>query len=127
MAHALHSTHSHLVTVHQNSMMASLTHRLEVARAANNVPLIEQLERERQEIISTSMGGKVSRALTNWFKTFQEKISHAIAGNSKLEVYQFENGSDLWWYAFDPRTGDCVYADSESDMRLWIEENYQGK
>jgi hypothetical protein len=64
-----------------------------------------------------------SRSFTTWLKTCKQKITEALFGSYQLQVCQFMNGSDLWWYAFDPRTGDCVYADSEAELRLWIEHH----
>ncbi|MBW4522379.1 MAG: hypothetical protein KME16_22220 [Scytolyngbya sp. HA4215-MV1] len=64
------------------------------------------------------------RSLTTWFKTLREKITEALFGSYQLQVCQFINGSDIWWYAFDPRTGECVYADSEAELRVWIEQHY---
>ncbi|UBF29233.1 hypothetical protein K9N68_16200 [Kovacikia minuta CCNUW1] len=127
MANAIHSTHSQLLAIHQESMMASLARRLEIARAANNLQLVEQLEREKQQILSNSISGKVSQSLITWFKSLQEKIAQVIAGEPKLEVCQFGEGSDRWWYTFDPRTGECISAESEAEIRVWIQENYKGK
>jgi hypothetical protein len=39
---------------HKANIAASLAHRLEVARANNNQPLVEQLERERRTLLSDS-------------------------------------------------------------------------
>lgn len=64
-----------------------------------------------------------SRSFTTWFKTLKQRITEALFGSYQLQVCQFMNGSDLWWYAFDPRTGECVYADSEAELRLWIEQH----
>jgi hypothetical protein len=60
-------------------------------------------------------------------KKFQKALIEAFAHRNELQAHQFVNGSDMMWYAFDPTTGQCVYADSEAELRIWIEENYQGK
>jgi hypothetical protein len=64
-----------------------------------------------------------SRSFTTWLTTLKQQITEALFGSYQLQVCQFMNGSDLWWYAFDPRTGDCVYADSEAELHLWIEQH----
>ncbi len=61
------------------------------------------------------------------FKQFQKSLIEGFTHRNDLQVRQFVNGSDMMWYAFDPTTGQCVYADSEAELRIWIEQNYQGK
>ena len=126
MAHVLHS-HSQLLATHQVNMLAPLAHRLKIAKETNNLQLVEQLEREKQQIAPDAPGHRISKSLSAWFSSIRQSIANAIAAESNLEVRQFGNGSDRWWYAFDPRTGDCVYADSEAELRVWIKENYQGR
>jgi hypothetical protein len=103
---------------HQDNIMASLNHRLAIARAANNTQLIALLEQERQQV----SGKQTHPGTALW-----QKILAFVLGDSRLQVSQFFNGSDRWWYAFNPQTGECVYADSEAELRLWIKENYQGR
>ncbi len=67
------------------------------------------------------------KSLIDQLKQFQKSLVEAFAHRNELPVHQFVNGSDIMWYAFDPTTGQCVYADSEAELRLWIEQNYQGK
>ncbi len=63
-----------------------------------------------------------------WLENLKQIIAKALfVDNSELQVHQFMNGSDLMWYAFDPRTGQSVYADSEAELRIWIEDNYYGR
>jgi hypothetical protein len=126
MVHVLHS-HSQLLATHQAHMLASLRHRLEIAREANNLQLVEQLEREKQQIAPDAPQYRISESLSAWLSSIRQSIANVIAAEPNLEVRQFGNGSDRWWYAFDPRTGDCVYADSEAELRVWIKENYQGR
>lgn len=124
MANVLHAPQ--FLAQHQVNMMTSLAHRLEVARATNNFQLVELLERERQQI---SAGTSHISPLWNGdrLKDFVQSIIKAIAHRSELQVQQFINGSDRWWYAFDPQTGNSVYADSEAELRLWIRDNYRGR
>ena len=103
-------------------MMTSLAHRLEAARVASNLPLIEQLEQERLQITDTVASGR-----RPWWQVLQENLAEALFGSTELKVHEFTNGSDRWWYAIDPRTGRYVYADSDAELRLWIRENYRGR
>lgn len=125
MANTLHAKASQALDRHLDSMMASLARRLEVARAANDSQLVKLLEREKQQVASPATKRDEQRSPA-WLKTFKQAVA-AITGGSKPQVCQFANGSDRWWYAIDPQTGHCVYADSEAELRLWIKENYQGK
>jgi hypothetical protein len=128
MAHALQSRFSDTFVKHQDSMMASITHRLEVAKASNDRRLIELLERERQQIESSYTVPKTSiEALSAGFRSITASLRHWFAHRSELQVSQFVNGSDQWWYAFDPQSGNFVYADSEAELRLWIKDHYQGR
>jgi hypothetical protein len=113
-------------SIHQHNMMDSLAYRLKIARAAKNTPLIELLEQERRQIAVHSTGRKALNALGVWLNAFKQKLDKIFFGGSTLQVSEFNLGSDHWWYAFDPRTGECVYADSEVELRLWIKKNYRG-
>ena len=111
---------------HQDSIMASLNHRLEVARANRNVNLVALLEHERQQVAPIA-ASSVARSGRNWWQTITQSINNWLFGGSTLQVTEIVDGSDRWWLASDPRTGQLVYADSEAELRLWIEENYQGR
>ena len=124
-AQTLHSKHSQTWSRHQDSMMASLTRRLEAARVAQNFQLVELLEQEKQQLSKTAL----SRSLpvrSNWLQSLNQRVAEILFGGTTLQVNRFANGSDLWWYAIDPQTGRYVYADSEAELRLWIQQNYQG-
>lgn len=132
MAHALDSGLSETFAKHQESMLASVSHRLEVAKASNDRRLIELLERERQQLESGySVPESSTQVLNAGIKAIVapllSRLQNWFAQRSALQVSQFVNGSDQWWYAFDPQTGKFVYADSEAELRLWIKENYQGR
>lgn len=30
----------------------------------------------------------------------------------------------LWWYAYDPLTGQTTYLESEADVQIWLEERF---
>ncbi|XGV95632.1 MAG: hypothetical protein ACAF41_23180 [Leptolyngbya sp. BL-A-14] len=108
---------------HQDSIMASLAHRLDVARANNNAQLVALLERERQQVAPNVSAARVQR---HWWESITEFVMSKLFGGSELQVCEIVDGRDRWWVASDPKTGQLVYADSEAELRLWIEENYQG-
>ncbi|MBF2027460.1 MAG: hypothetical protein IGS48_11930 [Oscillatoriales cyanobacterium C42_A2020_001] len=48
-----------------------------------------------------------------------------VTGDRRLQVWQsVDEQGDRWWCAYNPQTGQSVYADSEAEMRFWIEQNY---
>ncbi len=116
--------------------MASLAHRLEVARTANNSQLVALLEQEQRQLTSNTVRNNIApfrktaplpTSLLSWLQTASQRLAKAFSRRSELNVCEFVNGSDRWWYAVDPQTGRYVYADSEAELRLWIKENYPGK
>lgn len=132
MSHVFSAHPSPILAKHQDNIMASLAHRMEVARAANNLQLVELLKREEQQVIASVEQSEALQipslgSLTAWFNSFRQSLGKAILGESGLDVAEFVNGRDRWWYAFDSQTGKWVYADSEAELRLWIKENYRGK
>ncbi|MBW4583375.1 MAG: hypothetical protein KME42_27745 [Tildeniella nuda ZEHNDER 1965/U140] len=125
MTNALHLHNRRTLEKHQDSIMASLNHRLAIARATNNANLVVLLEQEKRQVepktpLDVALGG-------NWWQTLTQYLTDKIFGGSALQVVEIADGRDRWWVASDPQTGQVVYADSEAELRLWIEENYQGK
>jgi hypothetical protein len=127
MAHALQIDGTQASEAHQHSMMDSLAYRLNVAQAARNTQLIELLEKEKQQLAAKETGQGTLVAREGWLKAILQGVNQVFSSGSTLQVNEFNSGSDHWWYAFDPRTGEQVYADSEVELRLWIKENYRGK
>lgn len=111
----------------QESLLTSLSHRLEVARATRNFELIELLEQEKRQMTATQAHHNSQWSLFVHFTILKQHLTNAIAPKSALQVSQFVNGSDRWWYIFDPRTASYIYADSEAELKLWLKENYQGR
>ncbi|WP_146141274.1 hypothetical protein [Stenomitos frigidus] len=126
MANALHLHDRHPLNKHQDSIIASLNHRLAVAKASHNANLVAVLEREQQQV-APKAASSVVHSGRNWWQTMTRSITDKLFGGSVLQVVEIVDGRDRWWVASDPRTGQLVYADSEAELRLWIEENYQGK
>ncbi len=112
---------------HQENILASLAHRLEIAQGNHNDSLIQQLERERQQILSSSPAPAPVPSLGERVLSLGRQLVKAWADRQSLQVYHLVNGRDEWWYAIDPQTGQRVYADSAAELRLWIKENYRGR
>jgi hypothetical protein len=123
MVNALQVNYSPTVSRHQASIQASLAHRLEAAREANNAQLLALLEKEGEQVKTTPHA--TSPSLVASLKSAWKGVTRAIANSSELQVRQISDDFGVkWWYAYDPHTGHAVYTDSETEMRLWIEENY---
>jgi hypothetical protein len=107
---------------HSESIRVSLAHRLEVARAANNLQLIRLLEQEQQEIVGSTPVTQSSSHLLKWMLGLKQSVS-SLFRSSKPKIHQFSNGSDRWWYTTDPETGRYIYAESEAELQLWLQEH----
>lgn len=125
MAHELHFTSSLISAVHQQNLLNSLTSRLEAAKVAGNAQLIKLLEQEKRQLTAPHPRLSAWQTLQSGVKSAQQRINKMLFGGSTLQVSEFDADGNHWWYAVNPLTGDCVYADSESELRLWIEKNYQ--
>lgn len=115
---------SYLLERHRDSMMASLNHRLEVARASNNFQLIQLLQQEEQTL--SQMFAPPSRSLWQRCQSWLQALRQNHHQKSELEVSQVVLNGDRWWYAYDPGSGQSVYASSDQELMLWVNEHYQG-
>ncbi|MEX0270608.1 hypothetical protein AB3R30_15810 [Leptolyngbyaceae cyanobacterium UHCC 1019] len=105
--------------------MTSLAQRLQRAKSSNDFRLIQLLEQELKQV---EQEVPPLEPRSHWLTTIQNWLSRISSSKAELQVSQFvDSARDIWWYAFDPQTGHCVYADSEAELRLWIRDNYQGR
>ncbi|HEY9646986.1 MAG TPA: hypothetical protein V6C88_11480 [Chroococcidiopsis sp.] len=127
MTHALRINGSEITAKHRENIAASLAHRLEVARAANNDYLVALLEREQQQLKGSAAASSILLNLANKLTMLWQECKEAIAQSSQLSVEKVadETGA-IWWRAYDPRTGKTLYADNESEVISWIEANHIG-
>lgn len=126
MAQVLQFNTPQTSSIHQHNMMDTLAYRLKRAQASQNTKLIELLEQEKRQIAGDGTGQKAIFSIQSLLSGLRQRLSTFLFGSSTLQVSEFNLGSDHWWYAFDPNTGECVYADSEVELRLWIKDNYRG-
>lgn len=127
MANVFRVQDSEILARHQANINASLAHRLEVARASRNECLVALLEREQQQLgVERNRGNGLSALvwrLSQWWHEWME----AIAIHSQLSVEQVSVNGAIFWYAYDPQTGKALYAESESEVLDWIEQNHLGR
>ncbi len=122
-----HPTPTRVLSQHYANIEASLNHRLAIAKAANNTRLVALLEREQQQVRRQAQADGVLPAEQKWFQRVWQQLVAAFT-DSTLQVWQAtDEMGNLWWCAYNPQTGESVYADTETEMRLWIQQNYQGR
>jgi hypothetical protein len=122
-----HPTPTPVLNQHYVNIEESLNHRLEVAKSENNTHLVALLEREREQIRQQAQVDGVVAPEQNWLQRTWQQVVAALT-DSTLQVWQAaDDMGNLWWCAYDPQTGKSVYADTETEMRLWIQQNYHGR
>lgn len=117
-----------LERIHYASKMASWQRRMEIAQSKRDQQLIALLEQERRQLEAAKPGVSwVSEAIA-WVKNLWQQVTKAITDASTLQVWQsVDQQGNKWWFAYDPTTGHSTCTDSETEMRIWIEQNYQGQ
>ncbi|MGV0027534.1 hypothetical protein [Phormidesmis priestleyi] len=125
---------SEIAAQHQAAILASLSRRIAVAKAAQNVELVFLLEQERRQFdqnnqprmraISSSdpqgVADQIKQVWRNWMRAIDE--------SSRLSVERIVGDSGvILWRAYDPMTGKTLYAESSSEVVKWIEDNRLGQ
>ncbi|MBW4469090.1 MAG: hypothetical protein KME45_01660 [Stenomitos rutilans HA7619-LM2] len=118
---------SDLKLKHLSSMLASLTHRLEVARTGHNEQLTALLEREYEQLIGERKA--VQHASFNpvqaWFQHLWDHFSDTVPSLYQLQVTQLADGKGhAYWSVYYPKTGQRLVTQSETEMQDWIKKNY---
>jgi hypothetical protein len=123
MASVLPFTDLNYLTRHQAAIAESFNHRLAVAQSNQNAELLGLLAQEQQQL-TQSLPDQATVVSTSHLSLWQ-RLVQAFTIPQQLQVQRIrDRAGQLWWYAYDPQTGNTVYADSETEMRLWIEQNY---
>ncbi|MDX2243912.1 MAG: hypothetical protein NW224_24815 [Leptolyngbyaceae cyanobacterium bins.302] len=108
---------------HHANVVASLNHRLAIAKANQDQHLVELLEREQKQIAGDADFHPGS--LHQHLATLWGDLVTLVRGDASLQVWQsVDQQGDRWWCAYNPQTGQSVYAESEAEMRIWIDANY---
>lgn len=130
---AMNATQSSDVRLHHQhytNLLAHLARRMESAQQHNDSRLLALLEVEQRQLAAEwstrSTKGAIAPSL-NLIQRFWQWLLVAIEDSSKLQVEKLSGtNGDTWWYAYDPGTGKALYAESESDVVKWIEDNRIG-
>jgi len=134
MTSVLYNNHSQAIAKqlsqqHLKNMIASLDHRIAVARANQDSRLMELLLQEKRQLESWSGDWAITpKNLIQKFRFLWQQIGRAIANGEALHVEKIvEASGEVWWYAHDPRTGKTLWAESEPEVVKWIEDNNLGR
>ncbi len=132
---------TYILNIHQLNILAVLKHRIRVAELQQNVQLLKLLEQEKNGIIPLSIRFNPSsqsvsqiESLFARFKLLRHglidfinktMVNKAVA-KTELQVKKlYDREGNEWWYAYDPKSGKSVYADSDLEMCRWIEAEYE--
>jgi len=112
---------------HLSSMVASLTHRLEVARACQNDQLTTVLEREYEQLmverkaVLTASSHSVKALLQRLWDNFADTIPSLY----QLQVTHTSDGKGHEsWSVYYPKTGQRLVTESKTEMQAWIKKTY---
>ncbi|HEY9735919.1 MAG TPA: hypothetical protein V6D06_06535 [Trichocoleus sp.] len=111
---------------HRANLLSNLNRRIAIAKSQGNASLVATLEQEKRQIeVIWTQPLKTSplQLIRHFWSDLQANLSNQV----QLQVEQVcDQSGHPWWYAFDPRTGKTLYAESESEVICWIEENRLG-
>lgn len=62
-----------------------------------------------------------------FLKIVTRLLPPVLSGRSELQIIQFSNDSEAWWYAFNPKTGKQIYAATEEELHRWISTEHRGR
>lgn len=127
MANVFRVEDSEILARHRANINASLAHRLAVARATQNQQLVASLEREQRQFGMERGRVNGASSLIQWLSQKWNELMEAIAKSSQLSVERISADGAIFWYAYDPETGKALYAESESEVLDWIEQNNLGR
>jgi hypothetical protein len=126
MSTTLQANSSETAAQHQAAILASLSHRIAVAKASQNIELVFLLEQERRQLNQDDQRGV--RAISDRLKQVWRNWMRAIDESSRLSVERIVGDSGtILWRAYDPMTGKTLYAESTSEIVKWIEDNRLGQ
>ncbi|MDX2271353.1 MAG: hypothetical protein NW237_05315 [Cyanobacteriota bacterium] len=109
---------------HQENIAASLAHRLQSAQASHNTQLISALQQEQEQLRLSQQAAPAMQWLAGLQQMWQ-RFCRALALDSELDVRIVVDSTGVsWWYARQPRTGETVYADTQSELLAWIEAHH---
>ncbi|MGI0484664.1 hypothetical protein ACN4EK_04445 [Pantanalinema rosaneae CENA516] len=61
----------------------------------------------------------------HWLSKAWQFLTNLLMVRSELQIIQTpDRTGQLWWYIYDPSTGQTAWLESEDEVRIWIEKRY---
>ncbi|MFB2919704.1 MULTISPECIES: hypothetical protein [Aerosakkonema] len=83
---------------------------------------------DRQSYLRDNTESELKEATPNKFlflnKIWQALLKVIVNGNELQVWHKSDRSGHSEWHAYDPATGRHVSASSDTEMRIWIEEQY---
>ncbi len=115
-----------LTARHRANMVRSLTRRLQAAEARHDAALVAQLRKEERQLVNST--ATASSAPGYRIRVLWKQLMNTVTHWSDLKVSEFtDSNGQRWWYGYDPITGRAIYAESDNELRSWIETYYAGR
>lgn len=122
---------SSFVAQHRNNMAKSLARRLQAAKARHDETLIAQLQREAFQLSIADQAlplPTTNRSVFSRIRSVWQQFMNTVMHWSDLKISEFTDArGQHWWYGYDPITGRAIYAESDNELRSWIETYYAGR
>lgn len=112
---------------HLSSMVDSLSHRLEVAKACHNEQLTALLEHEYEQLMGDRKAViyASSNPLKAWVQQLWDNFADTVPSLYQLQVTQVaDDQGHAYWSVYYPKTGQRLVTESEAEMQDWIKQHY---
>lgn len=87
-----------------------------------NELLYRQLELITDPIADSRWHQPVSQ---HWLNQVWQFLTDLLIARSELQIIQtVDRNGQIWWYIYDPATGQTAWLESEDEARIWIENRY---
>lgn len=96
-------------------------------RSVQKMPLKQQ--RQHLEQCLELEGTQTQTVKKNIWRTLWVVLNQPIfetsgwATNEPKIQQVSDQGGQVWWYVYDPQTGQSVYLESETEVLIWLEEH----
>lgn len=95
-----------------------------VAKARDDQPLLALLEQEQAQLDAEWSPAEVSNPLQQVWAWLAQTLDRSTQLNIEQIV---DEGGQIWWRGFDPRTGKGIFAESKAEVVHWIERHHLGR
>ncbi|MGP1382571.1 MAG: hypothetical protein ACTS2F_03370 [Thainema sp.] len=117
---------SALTARHRANMARLLVRRFQAAEARHDAALMAQLRQEERQLVNST--ATASSVPAHPIRRIWNQVMNIVMHWSDLKVSEFtDSQGQHWWYGYDPITGRAIYAESDNELRSWIETYYAGR